>query len=395
MNEYEYGERQRWILHVDMDAFYASVEQRDRPELRGLPVIVGGSSARGVVAAASYEARRYGIRSAMPTREALRRCPEAICVKGRMEHYQAVSRQIFGIFRRYTPVVEGLSLDEAFLDVTGSLNLFGSAMEIARAVKDDIRAETELCASVGIAPNKLVAKIASDLDKPDGLVLVTPGNLRETLDPLPVETLPGIGRQTLARLHALGVRSIADLRTAAAETLRPVFGRYTGRAQERAAGIDDRPVVVHRPEKSISAEQTFDQDLESIEEQERRLLRLAERTGARLRAKRLVAGTVQVKIRAADFTTYTRQTRLHPPGNATRSLFETARELLAAWRDEYPGRNIRLLGVGGAELTAAEQLDLFDTASDGGGSGLDQTVDRIRERFGSAALSRARSMDRE
>jgi len=395
MNEYEYGERQRWILHVDMDAFYASVEQRDRPELRGRPVIVGGSTARGVVAAASYEARRYGIRSAMPTREALRRCPEAICVKGRMEHYQSVSRQIFDIFRRYTPVVEGLSLDEAFLDVTGSLTLFGSAMEIARAVKDDVRAETALCASVGIAPNKLVAKIASDLDKPDGLVLVTPETLRETLDPLPVETLPGVGRQTLARLHGRGVRSIADLRTAAAETLRPVFGRYTRRAQERAAGIDDRPVVVHRPEKSISAEQTFDEDLESVEEQERRLLRLAERTGARLRAKRLVAGTVQVKIRAADFSTYTRQIRLHPPGNATRSLFETSRDLLAAWRDEYPGRSIRLLGVGGAELTAAEQLDLFDAASDGAGSGLDQTVDRIRERFGSTALSRARSMDRD
>ncbi|WP_405224718.1 DNA polymerase IV [Lentisalinibacter sediminis] len=393
MNRHD--ERQRWILHVDMDAFYASVEQRDRPELRGRPVIVGGSNARGVVAAASYEARRYGIRSAMPTREALRRCPEVICVKGRMEHYQTVSRQIFGIFRRYTPVVEGLSLDEAFLDVTGSLNLFGDAMEIARAVKDDIGAETELCASVGIAPNKLVAKIASDLDKPDGLVLVTPENLRETLDPLPVETLPGIGRQTLARLHALGVRSIADLRTAAPESLRPVFGRYTRRAQERAAGIDERPVVVHRPEKSISAEQTFDEDLESVEEQERRLLRLAERTGARLRAKRLVAGTVQVKIRAADFTTYTRQIRLHPPGNATRSLFETACDLLAAWRDEYPGRSIRLLGVGAAELSAAEQLDLFDAASDGAGSGLDQTVDRIRERFGGAALSRARSMDRD
>jgi DNA polymerase-4 len=347
------------------------------------------------VAAASYEARRYGIRSAMPTREALRRCPEAICVKGRMEHYQAVSRRIFDVFRRYTPVVEGLSLDEAFLDVTASLSLFGNATAIARAVKDDIRSETALCASVGIAPNKLVAKIASDLDKPDGLVLVTPETLRETLDPLPVETLPGIGRQTLARLHGLGVRSIADLRTAPAETLRPVFGRYTRRAQERAAGVDERPVVVHRPEKSISAEQTFDEDLAATQDQERRLLRLAERTGARLRAKRLVAGTVQVKVRAADFSTYTRQTRLHPPGNATRTLYDTARELLAAWRDEYPGRSIRLLGVGAAELISAEQLDLFDAASDGGGSGLDQTVDRIRERFGSTALSRARSLDRD
>lgn len=386
---------QRWVLHVDMDAFYASVEQRDRPALRGLPVIVGGSSARGVVAAASYEARRYGIRSAMPTREALRRCPELVCVKGRMEHYQAVSRRIFDVFRRYTPVVEGLSLDEAFLDVTGSLSLFGSALEIARAIKRDIRAETALCASVGIAPNKLVAKIASDLEKPDGLVLVTPATLREILDPLPVETLPGVGRRTLERLQRIGVRSIADLRTAGAATLTPVFGRYTARLQERAAGVDERPVVVHRPEKSISAEQTFDADLSAERELDERLLALAERTGARLRRKRLVAGTLQVKIRAADFSTYTRQTRLHPPGNATRALYDTARELLAAWREEYPGRSIRLLGVGGSELAAAEQLDLFDSASDGGGTRLDQTVDRIRERFGAAALGRARSMERD
>ncbi|MEJ2602102.1 MAG: DNA polymerase IV [Gammaproteobacteria bacterium] len=364
-------QRRRWILHVDMDAFYASVEQRDRPELRGLPVIVGGSSARGVVAAASYEARRYGIHSAMPTREALRLCPDAICVKGRMAHYQSVSRQIFVVFGRYTPLVEGLSLDEAFLDVTGSLSLFGDALDIARAIKRDIREETGLCASVGIAPNKLVAKIASDLEKPDGLVRVQPETLRATLDPLPVETLPGIGRRTLARLHGLGIRSIADLRRAAPGTLRPVFGRYTARLQERAAGIDDRPVIVHRPEKSVSAEQTFDTDLESETDLCERLLALAERTGSRLRAKRLVAGTVQVKIRAADFSTYTRQIRLRPPGNTTRTLYDNARELLSGWREEYPGRSIRLLGVGASELAAADQLDLFDAASDGGCFGLE------------------------
>ncbi len=385
----------RTILHVDMDAFYASVEQRDRPELRGRPVVVGGNSARGVVAAASYEARRYGIHSAMPTREALRLCPDVVCVKGRMAHYQSVSRRIFDIFGRYTPVVEGLSLDEAFLDVTGSLSLFGDALDIGRAIKRDIRQETGLCASVGIAPNKLVAKIASDLDKPDGLVIVTRETLRATLDPLPVQTLPGIGRQTLTRLHEIGVRSIADLRLAAPGTLRPLFGRYTDRLRERAAGVDERPVVVHRPEKSVSAEQTFDTDLASERELCDRLLGLAERTGSRLRAKRLVAGTVQVKIRAADFSTYTRQTRLRPPGNATRTLYDNARELLLTWRGEYPGRSIRLLGVGASELAVADQLDLFDAASDGGGSGLDQTVDRIRERFGSDALGRARAIRRE
>lgn len=387
--------RQRWILHVDMDAFYASVEQRDRPELAGLPVIVGGSSARGVVAAASYEARRFGIHSAMPTREALRRCPDAICVKGRMGHYQEVSRQIFAIFRRYTPAVEGLSLDEAFLDVTRSLSLFGPAIEIAKAIKQDIRAETALTASVGIAPNKLVAKIASDLDKPDGLVPVTTAALRDTLDPLPVETLPGIGKQTLPRLHALGIRTFGDLRTADPRRIQPVFGRYTQRAQERAAGIDERPVIVHRPEKSISAEQTFDVDLEEQSDQERRLLQLAERTAGRLRDKRLVAGTVQLKVRSADFSTYTRQMRLQPPANATKLIYDCACELLAAWREEFPGLSVRLLGVGASALVRSEQLDLFDTGGDGTGNQLDQTVDQIRQRFGTAALNRARSMDRD
>ncbi len=387
--------RQRWILHVDMDAFYASVEQRDRPELAGLPVIVGGSSARGVVAAASYEARRFGIRSAMPTREALRRCPEAICVKGRMAHYQAISRQIFAIFRRYTPIVEGLSLDEAFLDVSASLNLFGSAREIGVAIKRDIRHEADLGASVGAAPNKLVAKIASDLEKPDGLVVVDGPGIRRTLDPLPVETLPGIGRQTLPRLHAAGVRSIGDLRRADPRSLQPIFGRFTRRVQERAAGLDERPVVAHRPEKSVSAEHTFERDLERREDQERELLALAERTAARLRAKRLVAGTVQLKVRSAEFITCTRQMRLQPPTNATKTLYDCGCELLEAWREEFPGASVRLLGIGGSELGGADQLDLFDTAGEVAGGALDRTVDSIRQRFGDAALNRARSIRRD
>jgi DNA polymerase-4 len=202
----------RAILHVDMDAFYASVEQRDRPELRGQPLIVGGTSNRGVVAAASYEVRAFGVRSAMPIREALRRCPHAICVRPRMSVYREVSHQVFAIFHEYTPVVEGLSLDEAFLDVTASLALKGDAVTIARRIKDQIRATTQLAASVGVAPNKLIAKIASDLEKPDGLTVVTTANLHAVLDPLSVRRLPGLGRKLGERVEAAGIATLGEWR---------------------------------------------------------------------------------------------------------------------------------------------------------------------------------------
>jgi DNA polymerase-4 len=248
----------RSILHVDMDAFYASVEQRDNPELRGRPVVVGGGTNRGVVAAASYEARKFGIRSAMPMAEALRRCPELCRVRSRMSLYQAVSEQVFEIFRRFTPVVEGLSLDEAFLDVSSSLALFGSPVEIAGAIKREILAATELTASVGVARNKLVAKIASELDKPDGLTVLFPEHYSARLDPLPVAVIPGIGRETLKRLDRVGIHTVRELRTAADRDLEPIFGRFTTKTRDRAAGIDDRPVVASREEKSISAEETYD-----------------------------------------------------------------------------------------------------------------------------------------
>ena len=282
----------RSVLHVDMDAFYASIEQRDHPELRLKPLVVGGGSNRGAVAAASYEARRYGIRSAMPMRDALRRCPDLLRVAPRMRHYQSVSAQIFEVFREFTPLVEGLSLDEAFLDVAGCLGLFGSAEEIARAVKARIHHRTRLTASVGVAMNKLVAKIASDLHKPDGLVVVTGANLHDTLDPLPAAVIPGIGRRTLERLREIGISTIADLRAAPDRDLAAVFGRFAGRMRQRAAGIDERPVVPLREEKSISAEETYDQDLTDVEAMNRELLRLTERTTSRLRKASLVAGTV-------------------------------------------------------------------------------------------------------
>ena len=377
-----------------MDAFYASVEQRDNPALVGQPVVVGGDT-RGVVAAASYEARSFGIRSAMPMGEARRRCPELVRIPPRMSHYQAASRQIFAVFREFTPVVEGLSLDEAFLDVSGSLKLFGSARAIARHIKDRIRAETRLTASVGVAENKLVAKIASDLDKPDGLSVVMPDDYPAILDPLPAEVIPGIGRETLKKLHAAGIETVRDLRFADDRELRPIFGRYTQRTRDRASGIDDRPVMSERGEKSISAEETYDQDLAEPHAMQRELLRLAERTAARLRKAGLHAGTVQIKIRKADFSTYTRQSALRPPGNGTDRIAAMARELLADWLQEFPGARVRLLGVGGAKLSAAAQADLFAAEDSHDRSVVDDTVDSIRDKFGSDLVSRASTLKRQ
>lgn len=380
----------RRILHVDMDAFYASVEQRDDPALRGRPVVVGGGSNRGVVAAASYEARKYGIRSAMPMRDACRRCPELVRIPMRMSHYKAVSAEVFAIFREYTPLVEGLSLDEAYLDVSASLTLFGDAVTIARSIKVRIAAQTALTASVGVAPNKLVAKIASDLDKPNGLVVIAEDDIRRVLDPLPVQVIPGIGPGTLRRLRRAGVSTIAQLRAAPDRHLEPIFGRYSGRMRDRASGIDDRPVVPSRPEKSISSEETYDSDLSEPAEMTRQLLRLCERTAARLRRKGLVAGTVNVKIRRSDFSTYTRQRMLHPPGNSTEQLFESSKDLLAVWRREFPGAKVRLLGVGGSHLAPAAQADLFSTDAPARHAGIDRAADDIRSRFGDIAVARAR-----
>ena len=385
----------RSILHVDMDAFYASVEQRDNPELRGKPLVVGGTTNRGVVAAASYESREFGIRSAMPMRDAYRRCPDLLSVRPRMSHYKAVSKQVFEIFRSITPLVEGLSLDEAFLDVTASVSLFGSPVEIARSIKQQILDTTQLTASVGVAQNKLVAKIASDLDKPDGLTVLYPEDYEGRLDPLPVSVIPGIGKKTLERLEGTGIETVRDLRLAEDRVLRPVFGRFTQKTKDRAAGIDDRPVVAERQDKSISAEETYDIDLDSREHMERELLRLAERTTARMRKANLAAGTVQIKIRQSDFSTFTRQRKVNPPANGTDQVFAVASALLRDWLTANPGTKIRLLGVGGSDLAPAMQQDLFGFGQSEEEAPIDKTVDEIRDKFGSDAVGRARTLDRD
>jgi DNA polymerase-4 len=383
----------RWILHVDMDAFYASVEQRDDPSLRGRPVIVGGTGGRGVVAAASYEVRKFGVRSAMPMREALRRCPEAVCVQPRISHYAAESKRIFEVFHEFTPLVQGLSLDEAFLDVTGSLASLGPPGRIAAEIKRRIRDRTELTASVGVAPNKLVAKIASDLRKPDGLVIVGPDEVRALLDPLPIRRLFGLGAKTAPKVEALGIHTLGELSRAKPEQIRPIFGRYTERVQQRAAGIDDRPVVPDRDEKQISTEETFDTDIGDHAQLRADVVRLADRTCARLRARGLAANCVTVKIRRSDFTTYTRQRHIEPATRETRVVTAIALELLDQWLAAQPRAALRLLGVGVSELAPASQLDLFSAPQTVRNRELDATVDRIREKFGRVALKPASSLE--
>jgi DNA polymerase-4 len=384
----------RFILHVDMDAFYASIEQRDNPELRGKPVIVGGAGGRGVVAAASYEVRKFGVHSAMPTRDALRRCPEAICVHPRIAHYGAVSREIFAVFNEFTPLVQGLSLDEAFLDVTASIGVLGPAEQIAREIKVRIRERTQLTASVGVAPNKLVAKIASDLRKPDGLVIVRPEAITALLDPLPIRKLFGLGAKTAPKVEALGIHTLGELRQASPARLRPIFGRYTERVQQRAAGIDDRPVLADVDEKQISAEETFETDIADRGKLQAEVARLADKACARLRGKGLVAGCVTVKIRRQDFTTYTRQKHIEPATQETRLIARVAADLLDGWLGEQPRAALRLLGVAVSDLGEEVQGDLFAATDATRNRQLDTAVDRIRERFGNVALRRASSLEK-
>jgi len=381
----------RAVLHVDMDAFYASVEQRDNPEIAGKPVIVGGINGRGVVAAASYEVRKFGVHSAMPMSTALRLCPHAICVRPRMARYSEVSGQVFRVFHEFTPLVQGLSLDEAFLDVTASIALFGDAVAIARRIKERIRAVTALTASVGVAPNKLVAKIASDLAKPDGLTVVEADRVHEVLDPLSVRRLPGLGRKTGARVEAHGIHTLEQLRTAPDAVLQPLFGRYTQRMRERAAGIDDRSVDPQREEKSISAEDTFEHDLQDPGVLHARLSRLADLVCQRLRKKHLMARCVGIKIRRADFTTFTRRRVVAPPTHDGRTIASVANELLARWLAENKAEKLRLLGVVLSDLSTASQLGLFEDAPPHTGR-LDAALDEARARFGSRALRRGNTI---
>jgi DNA polymerase IV len=378
----------RTILHVDLDAFFAAVEQRDHPELRGKPVAVGmgGTGDRGVVSAASYEARKFGVHSAMPIRTAKRLCPDCIFVPVNGAQYQRVSREVMAILRRFTPLVEPISIDEAFLDVTASRALFGDGPTIARRIKDTIREELRLTASVGVAATKLVAKIGSDLRKPDGLVVVPPGEEAAFLAPLPISRLWGVGPQTAAALRDFGVATIGDLAAMDRSALVRRFGKHGATLVDRAHGRDGEPVDDPDAAKTIGHETTFDQDTSDRDVLERTLLALSEGVSGRLRSAGVKAGTVTVKVRDSGFHTVTRQRSLPEPTDLTEPIWRAAVELA---RPEMRGRKIRLLGVTASHLGEREQLGLFEEV-DPRRRHVVEATDELRRRYGPRAVTRAR-----
>ena len=345
----------RHILHADFDAFYAAVEQREAPTLRGKPVVVGGRpETRGVVASASYEARRFGVRSAMPMRTALQRCPHAIRVDANFRLYGQVSREVMDIFRDITPLVEPLSLDEAFLDVTDSVTEENSAADIARELKERVQSELGLTISVGVSASKSVAKIASDMDKPDGLTVVAPGTEREFLAPLAVDKLWGVGPKTAERLAAVDVLTVGDLAAKSEEWLQANFGRVGSHMKRLASGDDESPVVVSRERKSVSAETTLATDSGDPDALQDLVRRLSDRVGSHLERSGTTAKTVKLKLRLADFTTFTRQKTVPEPVSSADGVAQAATDLLLP--ELQPGRLFRLVGVGtGGLITASEE----------------------------------------
>lgn len=378
------------ILHVDMDAFYASVEERDQPELVGKPVIVGGSrEGRGVVSAANYVARKYGVHSALPMATALRYCPRAIVLPVRMEHYAAISRQIREIFRRYTPLVEPLSLDEAFLDVRGSEMLFGSPTEIGRQIQNDIWNETQLVASIGVAQNKFLAKIASDLDKPNGFVEVSADSIQEFLDPLPVKRIWGVGKRAEEILAKIGVTTVERLRKTPLASLRQCFGDSTANhLHELAHGRDSRSVVPDREAKSISHETTFPVDVTDVEILRSCLLGLTEQVARRLRRHQLYGRTIHLKVRYNDFRTISRAHSLPNSSHSTTEIWDAVSEHLLT-RVDLQAQPVRLIGIGLSSLAKnrERQKTLFDDHSERD-SEIDSATDAIKEKFGGAAIQR-------
>ncbi len=386
-------DRARTILHVDMDAFFASVEQRDDPTLRGKPVVVGGTGSRGVIAAASYEARRFGCHSAQPTAVARRLCPDLIVVKPRGRAYREASDAVFEILHDVTPLVQPLSIDEAFLDVTGSLRAMGDGETIARGIKADVLERTGLNASVGVAPNKFLAKLASDLEKPDGLVIIRPDRVDETLIPLPVSTIFGIGPKSVERFKQMGVRTIGDLRAFSADGLESRFGSSGRRYWNLARGLDDRPVVSDRDAKSISHERTFGVNLADPDAVRRVILDQSEQVARRVRRRGVVARTATVKIRYGDFETITRSGPLRQPSDETDTLYESARGLFDAWVKREGFRPVRLIGVQATQFEDEVQMGLFDTETRAKRTQVDEATDAIVAKFGRHAITRAGAIE--
>lgn len=376
------------IIHLDMDAFYPSVEILDNPALKGKSVIVGGSEERGVVSSASYEARKYGVHSAQPIAKAKRLCPHGIFLPVRMSRYQKVSIQAFEIFRRFTPLVEPLSIDEAFLDVTGSLRLFGRPENIAKKIKQIILKETGLTISAGVAPSKFVAKIASDIDKPDGLTVVRPDAVRDFLDPLPINKMWGVGKVTQQLLNRLNIRTFKDLRLTPVKVLEHKFGKQGAKIHLLAMGIDEREVIPDHDVKSIGHEETFSQDIVSLERAQKALLALCDKVARRMRRKGLKGRTITLKVKYFDFVQITRSGTLCESTDDGSEIYSVACHLLT--KTEVAKKPIRLLGVSLSQLSfldSGAQLSLFDQdPSTQKRRKMNIMLDSVHEKFGDQSV---------
>ena len=388
MNSEPLKARQRSIIHLDMDAFYPAVEVLDKPELKGKPVIVGGAKERGVVSSASYEARRFGVHSAQPIATAIRLCPDGIFMPVRMSRYKEVSRQVFEIFHCFTPLVEPLSIDEAFLDLTGAERLMGQTKVIAKKIKETVLKKTGLTVSAGVASSKFVAKIASDIDKPDGLTVVPPNRVREFLDPLPVKKMWGVGKITQQALARLNVKTFKDLRQIPVEILEKNFGKYGTAMHLLSMGIDERDVEPEREVKSIGHEQTFMKDILNPDQARKEILSLANRVALRMRREEVRGSTVSLKVKYSDFTQITRAATLPEPTDDSMEIYSTSCRLLK--KTAVGKRPVRLLGISLSQLSSLEgekQLFLFD--QDKGyqkRKDLNTALDSICDKFGEKSI---------
>jgi len=389
---------ERIVLHIDMDAFYASVEQLDHPELRGKPVIVGGSSNRGVVSAASYEARKFGVRSAMPIFQAKQKCPQGLFVPVRMARYKEMSHRVMDILERYSPIVEQVSIDEAYLDMTGLQRLQGSPEQVAQRIKEEIRRITSLSCSVGIAPNKFLAKVASEANKPDGLTIIPRGEASEVAQSLPVQKVPGVGRKTVERLAKMKVITLGDLLTLPEAALLKAVGKFAYTLREFAKGRDESPVVAHTDAKSISSEETFEENTNDFEVLRKELLLQAEEVGRRLRKNELKGSTVALKLRRADFVRITRSISFSKATDSTTTIYTWALKLL---EPVDLSEKFRLIGVAVSGFTANQrgstQLNLFGGKSrrEGSWREVEKAMDSIAEKFGQDAIKRGSLVDEE
>jgi DNA polymerase-4 len=383
------------ILHIDMDAFYASVEKLDDPRLKHKCVIVGGTSNRGVVSAASYEARRFGVHSAMPIYRAKQRCPHGVFVPPRMGRYKEVSKKVMALLKEFSPLVEPVSIDEAYMDITGCRRLFGEPHEIAREIKRKIKESLQLTCSVGVAPNKFLAKIASDLEKPDGLTLIMPEQVPQFIESLPIKKVPGVGNKTVRQLEALGIQTLGDVQRLPEKALLKHLGKFGRRLLALSSGNDASPVTPHTPHKSISTEHTLAADTLDVKLLKRYLLRQSAEVARQLRQAGVRARTIVIKIKNADFKTVTRRTTIAVPTQSSETIYKHAAQLIDNFKIT---QKIRLIGVGTtgfSAVTASVQMSLFDQEEkpNDNWEKVDKALDSISQKFGKNVIGRATFKD--